>query len=77
MQTWFQKLIDASSIASTEASLREALPGLVRELGFAKNSSELSKIVRRTLSGDEKAQLEQSIIQIYSALVMREEFLTY
>jgi LuxR family transcriptional activator of conjugal transfer of Ti plasmids len=34
MQTWFQKLIDASSIASTEASLREALPGLVRELGF-------------------------------------------
>ncbi len=50
---------------------------VVRELGFAKNSSELSKIVRRTLSGDEKAQLEQSIIQIYSALVMREEFLTY
>ncbi len=34
MQTWFQKLIDASSVASTEASLREALPGLVHELGF-------------------------------------------
>lgn len=34
MQTWFQRLIDVSSVASTEASLKEALPGLVRELGF-------------------------------------------
>ena len=34
MQSWFQKLIDVSSVASTEASLKEALPGLVRELGF-------------------------------------------
>lgn len=34
MQTWFQRLIDVSSVASTETSLKEALPGLVRELGF-------------------------------------------
>lgn len=34
MQTWFQSLIDISSVASTEASLKKALPGLVRELGF-------------------------------------------
>ena len=34
MQTWFQRLIDVSSVASTEVSLKEALPGLVRELGF-------------------------------------------
>lgn len=34
MKEWFQKLIDVSSVASTEASLKEALPGLVRELGF-------------------------------------------
>lgn len=34
MRAWFQKLIDVSSVASTEASLKEALPGLVRELGF-------------------------------------------
>lgn len=34
MQTWFQRLSDLASVASTEASLKEALPGLVRELGF-------------------------------------------
>jgi LuxR family transcriptional activator of conjugal transfer of Ti plasmids len=34
MHTWFQRLIDVSSVASTEASLKDALPGLVRELGF-------------------------------------------
>jgi LuxR family transcriptional activator of conjugal transfer of Ti plasmids len=34
MQSWFQKLIDVSSVALTEATLKEALPGLVRELGF-------------------------------------------
>lgn len=34
MQTGFQRLIDVSSVASTEASLKEALPGLVRDLGF-------------------------------------------
>lgn len=34
MQSWFQRLIDVSSITSTEASLKEALPGLVRELGL-------------------------------------------
>lgn len=34
MRTWFQRLIDISSVASTEVSLKEALPGLVRDLGF-------------------------------------------
>jgi LuxR family transcriptional activator of conjugal transfer of Ti plasmids len=34
MQTWFERLIDLSSTASTEASLKLALSGLVRELGF-------------------------------------------
>lgn len=34
MQMWFQRLIDVSSVAHTEASLKEALRGLVRELGF-------------------------------------------
>lgn len=34
MQTWFQRLIDVSSVASTEASLKQALPELVRDLGF-------------------------------------------
>lgn len=34
MQTWFQRLIDVSSVASSEASLKQALPELVRDLGF-------------------------------------------
>lgn len=34
MQMWFQRLIDISSVAATEAMLKEALPGLVLELGF-------------------------------------------
>lgn len=34
LKAWFQRLIDVSSVASTEGSLKEALPGLVRELGF-------------------------------------------
>ncbi|WP_292444416.1 autoinducer binding domain-containing protein [Mesorhizobium sp.] len=31
---WFQRLIDISSVASTETTLKEALSGLVPELGF-------------------------------------------
>lgn len=31
---WFQRLTDISSLSSTEASLKQALPGLVHELGF-------------------------------------------
>jgi LuxR family transcriptional activator of conjugal transfer of Ti plasmids len=34
MHGWFQRLIDVSSVASTEASLKQALPELVRDLGF-------------------------------------------
>ncbi|PAP91993.1 hypothetical protein CIT31_28760 [Mesorhizobium wenxiniae] len=34
MQTWFQRLIDLTSASSSEASLKAALSGLVRELGF-------------------------------------------
>lgn len=34
MQTWFQRLIDISTVASTEASLKQALPELVADLGF-------------------------------------------
>lgn len=34
MQPWFEKLIDAASVAATKASLKQALSGLVRDLGF-------------------------------------------
>jgi len=34
VKAWFQKLIDISSIASTEAVLKQALPELAQELGF-------------------------------------------
>ena len=34
MKTWFQKLIDISSITRTETALKKALPDLARELGF-------------------------------------------
>lgn len=34
MQTWFQRLIDLTSVAPTELSLKQALPGLVQQLGF-------------------------------------------
>lgn len=34
MQMWFQRLIDLSAVSSTEAALKEALPGLVCEFGF-------------------------------------------
>lgn len=34
MQIWFQRLIDLSSVASSEESLRQVLPGLVRDLGY-------------------------------------------
>lgn len=34
MKAWFQKLIDISSIARTDAVLKQALPELTRELGF-------------------------------------------
>lgn len=34
MQTWFQRLIDVSSVNSTEETLKQALPGLVGDLGF-------------------------------------------
>lgn len=34
MRTWFQRLIDISTVASTEASLKQALPELVADLGF-------------------------------------------
>jgi LuxR family transcriptional activator of conjugal transfer of Ti plasmids len=34
MKEWFHRLIDLSSISSTERSLKRALPGLVQELGF-------------------------------------------
>ncbi|RWI83834.1 MAG: autoinducer-binding protein [Mesorhizobium sp.] len=34
LRTWFQKLSDISSLASTEATLKDALTDAVRELGF-------------------------------------------
>lgn len=34
MKAWFQKLIDLTSIAGTEALLKQALPELAQELGF-------------------------------------------
>ena len=34
MKEWFQRLIDISSIARTDASLKQALPDLARGLGF-------------------------------------------
>lgn len=34
MKAWFQKLIDVSSIAQTDAALKRVLPELAQELGF-------------------------------------------
>ncbi|AMS45528.1 autoinducer binding domain-containing protein [Aminobacter aminovorans] len=34
MKAWFQKLIDVSSVAPTDATIKQALPELVRGLGF-------------------------------------------
>jgi len=34
LRTWFQKLTDLTAIATTEKTLKEALPELVEELGF-------------------------------------------
>ena len=41
MQTWFQRLIDVSSVASTEASLKEAAKQAIDQYGVGSGASRL------------------------------------